>query len=220
MAASISDATRLTAEQIEDLRTCARMASGPFIDPRALHRVDRASFHADWATAILGREYPGIRWARPWEITLLDLALDAEPDRPTPAAELARQEQARREFEAERQATAEAYLAKLDAWHQLRDRLPIPVTVGHNWTIGHWESGHVAGKDHIVAQAELAVGRLRRTKHQVLCETPGKNRSGGRRNPDPLRGVDREDDGEDRIPTCAACLKVAERIASPADPDV
>lgn len=206
-------ATTLTADQLAEMRAKARQTGG-IIDPRALHRVGHTSFHAEWATAVLGRDFPGVRWLHPWEITLIDMALDAEPDRPVPAAVRERQERARRELEDAERARHAAYLARLDAWHALRDRLPVRVSVGHNWTLGHWESGQVAGRDHIVTQEGLHVGRLHRTAKQVLCETPAKKVS-GRRNKDPLRGVDRDDDGEDRIPTCKPCLRVAERIARP-----
>lgn len=215
MTAATSAATRLSVERIASLREQARRTSGGHIDPRALHRVDRASFFREWATAILGRDYPGVRWLDSWEISLIDLALTAEPDRPVPAAEFERREQARRSIEAGQRAVAAAYLARLDTWHALKARLPVLVTVGHNQTIGHWESGHVAARDHIVVQDDLQVGRLHRTARRALCETPAKNRSGGRRNPDPLRGLVRDDDGEDRIPTCKACMHVAERIARP-----
>ncbi|MFN2636852.1 MAG: hypothetical protein ABR585_07495 [Gemmatimonadaceae bacterium] len=204
-------ATTLTAEQIDELRTAARQ-SGPFVSPSAMHYVSQTPFYPEWAAAIIGRRFPGVRWVAPWEITLLSLALNAEPNRPTPAAVTAGLEEARAKTKAYNQAAAKAYSAKLDAWHALRDRLPITVTVGHNWTIGHYD-GHTAGKDHIVAQKDLHVGRLHRNAKQVLCETPAKKVS-GRRNKDPLRGVDRDDDGEDRIPTCKPCLKLAERIAS------
>lgn len=207
----VNDATRLTPERIEQLRAQARQ-SGGLIDSRALHRVDRSAFYEEWATAVLGRDYPGVRWLHSWEITLLDLALDAEPDRPTPASVLALKEQARREMEDAQRARAEAYAAKESAWHALRDRLPVKVTVGHNWTSAHYEF-YRGGRDHIVTQEDLAVGRVRRAKQQTLCETPSKMKSGKRGLGNPMRWVERGDDGEDRIPTCAPCLRMAERIA-------
>ncbi|MEU4576177.1 hypothetical protein [Nonomuraea sp. NPDC023979] len=211
----MSDATNLTPAQIVVLHAEAYAQRSPFVDPAALRVVMSTHFHTEWAAAILGHPYQGWNHIANWEIVLLALALKAEPDRPTPAVVAERQERARREMEEAERARQVRYQAELDAWHVLRDRLPIKVTVGHNWTIGHWESGYVTGRDHIVAQEELRVGRLHRAVRQVLCETPSKTTS-GRRNKDPLRGVDRRDDGEDRIPTCVACLRVAERIARPA----
>lgn len=214
----MSDATGLTAEQLNDLRAAAR-GSGPFIDPAAFRAVQAASFHAEWAAAVLGHPYPGLNRVERWEITLLASALAAEPDRPVPAAELARQEAYEREQREQRRAEAQRAADRLTEWHALRAHLPVPVTVGHNWTIGHYD-GHVAGKDHIVVQARLNQGRLHRRAQQVLCETPAKTRSQTSRsgtNEDPLRGVDRTDDGQDRVPTCAACLKIAERVADRAD---
>ncbi|MEV7013344.1 hypothetical protein [Streptosporangium sp. NPDC051022] len=207
-------ATTLTADQLNEMRAEARRRSAGLIDPCALNRIGCMPFYPEWATAVLGRDFPGVRWLHSWEITLLDMALDAEPNRPTPAAVRERQEKAREDHEALQRAAADAYAAKEAAWRQLRDRLPITVSVGHNWTLGHWESGYQSGREHIVAQEDLYLGRLRRKAKQVFCETPAKVTS-GRRNKDPLRGVDRDDDGEDRIPTCKACLKVAERIARP-----
>lgn len=212
----MSDATRLTDEQLSDLRTLARMSGNTFVNPAALSKVQQARFHPEWATAVLGRPYPGWNHVQNWELTLLSLALSAEPNRPTPAAVAERQEQGRREMAAQAEAIATAYKAELDAWHALKARLPVTVTVGHNWTIGHYD-GHVAGKDHIVVQEKLDVGRLHRTPRQVLCQTASKTLSGAR-NKNPLRGVDRADDGDDRIPTCAACLHIAERIATPPAP--
>uniref|UniRef100_UPI003F493710 hypothetical protein n=1 Tax=Nonomuraea sp. CA-251285 TaxID=3240002 RepID=UPI003F493710 len=215
----MSDATNLTPEQIVILHAEAYAQRSPFIDPIALRAVMGAHFHTEWAAAILGHPYPGWNHIEDWEIVLLALALKAEPVRPVPAAVAERQENARRELEEAERACSARYRAEHDAWHALRARLPIPVTVGHNATIGHWESGHVTGKDHIVAQADLNLGRLHRTARQVLCETPAKKTSGTRwpvKNP--LRGVDRDDDGQDRIPTCKPCLRIAERIARPAGP--
>jgi hypothetical protein len=207
----MSDATNLTPEQLDHLRVSAYAERSPFIDPAAFRAVREAQFYSEWATAILGHPYKGWNHVEPWEITLLALALKAEPDRPVPAAEVARQEQRRVEREAINLAAAKAYQAELDVWHALRDRLPISVTVGHNWTLGHYD-GYVTGREHIVAQEDLAIGRLHRKAKQVFCETPSKTAS-GTRNKDPLRGVDRHNDGEDRIPTCKPCLRIAERIA-------
>ena len=210
----MSDATNLTAEQLEQLRAEAYAQRSPFIDPAAWRAVTETHFYPEWATAILGHPYQGPNRIERWELSLLALALAAEPDRPIPAAvaaaHLAWDEMAKKraaEDAAKRQV-------ERDAWHALRDRLPVPVTVGHNWTMGHYD-GHVAGKDHIVVQADLHVGRLHRPAKEVLCATPSKKTSGSR-NKDPLRGVDRDDDGEDRIPTCKQCLRISERIAKPA----
>lgn len=210
--ADSTDATRLTAEQLGDLRASARKSgSGPFIDPAAFRVVQETHFYPEWASAVLGRTYVANR-LDPWEIKLLALALAAEPDRPTPAAVQARRDAARREEEEHARAVVQAAEEREAAWRTLRESLPVPVTVGHNWTVGHYD-GHVTGKDHIVVQAELHVGRLHREQYAALCETPSKMNSGTpgyHRNP--LNALDRRDDGEDRIPTCAACLKIANRV--------
>lgn len=212
----MSDATNLTTAQIADLRVRADRSS--FIDPVSFRKVREASFHREWAEVILGGPYVlGRLSAYQIDLLALALALDAEPARPVPAAEQTRRdaaERASREYERTQQ---QRVAAERVAWHALRDRLPVAVTVGHNWTIGHYD-GHVTGKDHIVVQAELRVGRLHRNVQQVLCETPSKTRSqqSRRGNTNPLRHVERGSSllGDDLIPTCAACLKIANRIAS------
>lgn len=105
--------------------------------------------------------------------------------------------------------------AQRAAWRALRARLPVPVTVGHNWTLVH-TGAYRSGRNHIVVQADLKAGRLARRARDALCETPATRNHPPARNGtsrDPLRGVDRHDDGEDRTPTCCACLRIAERIA-------
>lgn len=91
MPVTTSRATNLTAEQIADLRTEARR-SGPFIDPAAFRTVRTTSFHGEWATTVLGRPYDGGGRLAAWEITLLAMALYAEPERPVPTAEQTRRE--------------------------------------------------------------------------------------------------------------------------------
>jgi hypothetical protein len=210
----MNDATRLTPEQLAVLRASARESgSGSFIDPRSFRVVRETHFYAEWASEVLGRAYTGVNALASGEIDLLALALAAEPDRPTPAAVLARHEAVRREEEERARAAQRKADEKKAAWDALRKRLPVPVTVGHNWTVGHYD-GHVTGKDHIVVQASLHVGRLHREQYAALCETLSKKNSGTpgyHRNP--LNALDRSDDGEDRIPTCAACLKIANRVA-------
>lgn len=211
--------TNLTPEHLEQLRTQA-LRTGPFANPAHLRAVQEAHFYPEWATAVLGRPYPGVRHLHAREIALLALALNAEPDRPLPAAVAERRAATERERQAKARAAAEAAAAERADWDDLRARLPVPVFVAHNWTLIHTGSYHV-GKDHIVVDADLRAGRLYRPRWSALCETaaPKKKRASyNGTNRDPLRGLDRHDDGEDRIPTCRACLKVAERIAAPAGP--
>jgi hypothetical protein len=208
------DATNLTFDELAALRANVS-GNGSFIDPRALRVVQATGFHDEWATAVLGRPYPGWNRVKPWEITLLANALAAEPNRPVPAAERIRREAFERAQTEYRQAEAQRETERRAAWHGLRVRLPVPVTVGHNWTMVHTGS-HQSGREHIVVQADLRAGRFHRETQQVLCETPAKRTRRSARNGtdrDPLRGVDRSDDGQDRIPTCAACLRIADRIA-------
>ncbi|MBO2461624.1 hypothetical protein [Actinomadura violacea] len=209
-------ATNLSAAHLERLREQARR-DGRFIDPDALRKVRTTGFHTEWATAILGRSYPGLRELQDWEIELLALALDAEPDRPVPATALERRATADRARQERERAAAEADAARREVWHELQDRLPVPVIVGHNWTLVH-DHTYQSGGDHIVVAAELRVGRLYRPARNALCEPQGSAasrrvspRNGTSR--DPLRGLERDDDGQDRVPTCKTCLKTAHRIA-------
>lgn len=211
--------TGLTAGRLVELREHARRAAGSFVDPARFRdwqaRALLNATPAGWAATVLGRPVPdhisprgsGLAW---WEIVLLLDAADAD------AAWLAEQHAARlaeahAEFARADAETAAQVAAERAAWHALRDRLPVLVTVGHNWTVGHYD-GHVTGRDHIVVQAELSVGRLRRPVKACLCETLSRDvpQARGYR---PLRGVDRVDDGKDRVPTCAGCLGVARRVA-------
>jgi hypothetical protein len=213
----VTGATTLTGDQLDRLRRQAHR-SGRLVDPAALAAVNGAAFHREWAEAVLGHAYTGVRSVEPWEITLLADALAAEPDRPVPAAVAERREAHRREQEAAASRRAAEHAAELAAWHELRDRLPVPVVVGHNFTLVH-TGAYESGRDHIVAQADLKVGRLVRPARNALCEPPGSAASRRRASSngtdrDPLRGLVRDDDGEDRVPTCRACLRTAERIAA------
>jgi hypothetical protein len=213
----MSDATNLTGEQLAALRDQARRSGSSFIDPVAFRRVQQGGFYDEWASAVLGRPYPGWNRVEYWEIELLALALDAEPERPVPAAVRERQEAYRREEEEAARRRAQEQAAELATWHALRDSLPVPVTVGHNFTMIH-TGAYELGRDHIVTQADLKVGRLFRPARNALCEPVNSAASKrvasyNRTSRDPLRGLERSDDGKDRIPTCKACLKAAHRIA-------
>lgn len=202
--------TNLTADQLADLRDQAIREAGPFVDPRRLRSVvaRMAGRPDDWAGAILGHPYAGLRSTRWRELVLLDLACDAEPDPPVSAARMAREEAARRATDERNARSAAEHQATVGEWRQLRDALPVPVIVLHNYTSHrHCESGYVQGRDHIIVQADLLVGRLHRAADEPLCWTPSRAKD-LQVFANPLDAIT-----EDRLPTCKACLRTAERIA-------
>ena len=99
----------------------------------------------------------------------------------------------------------EADEARREAWAALREMLPFPVKVRHNWTKRHYEF-YVQGNDHIVVLEDISAGRLTRRRGECLCETPSRAYS--------LRHVTSGgDEDEKRIPYCRTCLRIAGRIA-------
>lgn len=207
-------AISLTRAQLDAQR--ARIAASrdaKLVDGRALRRAEDAHWPWSWATEVLGRPYSGLRSVDWVDIQLLLWADGEDPAGVAAARDAERAnaeaERVRRESDANTQHEAER-----GRWAVLRAQLPVPVFVGHNWTIGHYD-GHVSGRDHIVVQSELQSGRLRRPPLTALCETPSKKASGHK---DPLRALDRSPatahDDSERIPTCRACLSLAERLAA------
>jgi hypothetical protein len=78
--------------------------------------------------------------------------------------------------------------------------------VWHNWTARHLD-GYEQGADHIVTMEPLHVGRVTREARRPLCWTPSRAHE--------LRHVQANgEEKEDRVPTCKACLRTAERIAT------
>jgi hypothetical protein len=103
-------------------------------------------------------------------------------------------------------AAAAARQAKMDGWVVLRDRLPFPVVVWHNWTARHLD-GYEQGADHIVLLEDLVRPWFRRDKRKPLCWTPSRSQ--------PLRYVHGNTGDEVRVPTCKVCLRWAEKLARP-----
>ena len=179
--------------------------AGWLTDPTRLRRFHTAyhTYPAGWVLTILGTPAPGssplqvppastVRWN---DIALLLTAAELDPGFETrhpaiaaaEAAEAAARESRRAELAANEGRARAEEAARRAAWTALRTRLPVPVFVGHNWTIGHYD-GYVTGRDHIVVQEHLHVGRLTRHKHHALCETNSVTTRGRL---DPLRALDR-----------------------------
>ena len=82
------------------------------------------------------------------------------------------------------------------------ERLPFPAHIEHAYTPR--ETGSYGGRDHVVVEEEVRIGRIRRNRGDALCKTRwafwGLNRG-----------------GEDHEPSCVRCIEIAERaIADPA----
>lgn len=199
--------TALTDEALSDLWADAMAAASPFANPALLIEARSVMHLADdaWLTRIIGRPVTAHQWPHLTNVEL-DVAVRAvKADRShLNALTEAKLAEYRRAEEDRRRAAAAAAQAERDAWQALRVRLPVPVTVGHNWTARHLDP-YVQGADHIVVQADLTTGRFRRKARSPLCWAPSRSHE--------LRHVELRDDGEDRIPTCKACLRHAERLA-------
>jgi hypothetical protein len=201
MTKSVLDDARLA-----QMRAEAAAQASPFIDPALLREamtVLPQVTDSEWLARVIGRPVPTWRHLRNEELALAVAAVKAD------TAHLAALKEGRlaayRVAEQERAAqAAAAHRAKVEAWERTRARLPVPVTVGHNWTARHLDP-YVQGADHIVVQAGLTVGRFRREARTPLCWTPSRSHE--------LRHVELSDDGDDRLPTCKACLRHAERLA-------
>lgn len=208
--------TNLSPTQLDELRARARREESRFVDPAQMRRVERilADRPVGWVAAVLGHDARSLRQIYHGEMTLLELAVEAEPLAPVdPAVEerrLARQAKA----ESERLAVLEEARRQMEAWEELRALLPVPTIVCHNWTLRHTPT-YVLGAEHIVALEPFEVGRLRRRANDPLCWTPSRSHD--------LRGVsimnprDPVLDAEGRPPTCKACLRIAHRLAQTVD---
>jgi hypothetical protein len=201
-----SPATRLTEEQLTELRTRAAAKTSPFVDPAQLNRV--AQFVAgreEWATAITGRPFT-LRAMTNLELRLLDLAAETEPAPPAPPRQPRPWEDGYVPSEHER-ADADLRAARATEWTQLRAALPVPVRVVHNYTSRRHTENHVQGIEHILVVEEVRAGRLHREVGRALCFTPSK-----RRDHRYLSLNDWDPGDDDRLPTCAQCLRIAYRL--------
>ncbi|WP_157227520.1 hypothetical protein [Nocardia asiatica] len=191
-------ATTLTDQQLHQLREqAASQAHGP-IDSTQLHRVGKFTpGRVAWASAILGRSFPGIRGLSRLELALLDLAAHAEPHPPQPPRPAPTPSP--REI-----AAAEHIKAAHDAWMALAQKLPVKVGVAYNYSGPRHLATYLSGADHIILTEPLNVGRLHRNPNASLCETPSRARNLHFNPPDaPAK----------RTPTCKVCLRTAYRIA-------
>ncbi|EMF20382.1 hypothetical protein H114_32604 [Streptomyces gancidicus BKS 13-15] len=193
-------ASRLTPAEIDRLRARAAREAGPHVDARVLVSPVH---NGEWCSEILGRPFPGERYVTWPERYLLHIATAAEPCPPPPPLATAAAARIRAEREAEQQRRADEHARQVAAWERLRDALPVPAEVRHNYT-SHRHLGHYSqGGDHVYLPDGLVAGRLKRPAGRVLCWTPSRDRD-LREFPEPAT------DG--RVPSCRACLRTAVRL--------
>jgi SNF2-related domain/Bifunctional DNA primase/polymerase, N-terminal len=206
-----------TVSSVLDDKTLARMRAeaaaeaSPLADPALLREADALLPAADggWLERVIGHTVRSYRSLTHAELLLAvrtakaDAAhLRALADSRRAGAERARQHQA--------ETAAAAARAEQEAWRELRSRLPVPVTVQHNWTARHLD-GYEQGGNHIVVCEDLNVGRFRRAAGVALCWTPSRARE--------LRHVSGNAGDENRLPDCKSCLRHAKNLsAAPGQP--
>lgn len=200
-------ATRLSDATLVELRDRSRREAGPFVDPRLLAVLEGKLVRAypEWVSAVLGRQVHDVRRVSWPELVLIGLACDAESDPPVPPRVLAERERAA----SEARRCAERRQERVDAWATLRAALPVRVSVAYNYSGPHHYEFHVSGAEHIIVREPLHIGRLRRDADRSLCWTTS-------RAPRLMFDLSGAPD-ETRIPTCKACLSIAERITQPAN---
>jgi hypothetical protein len=141
--------TGLTADRLAELREAAHAEAGPFVDPVRMREWNRArplTNGATWAAAVLGGPPAGQDGKPSYEQMILlleaakaDAAWLADAREREAAVRLAAVQEAAQLAAARRDAERRA-------WHEVRAALPVSVTVGHNWTLGHYD-GHVTGRE-------------------------------------------------------------------------
>jgi hypothetical protein len=198
-------ASVLEGDSLDQLRQDARREAGPFVDPRLLARAERAIGQApqDWLFRVLGHPILSRRQITWSEAVLILRASEVDADH---LAALREERRAVAKVEADRRAAeaAEEQQRQRADWLSLANRLPVPVTVWHNWTARHLD-GYQQGADHIVVLGDLAVGRLQRPARHPLCWTPSRDHE--------LRHVFHNSEEQfERLPNCKACLKTAGRF--------
>lgn len=197
--------TTLSPHQLAELRDRAARNVGSFIDPAQLSRVQRfVAGRRDWASAILGKPF-SLRAMTTRELVLLDLAANAEPAPPEQPRPPAPQEPGYQPTAADR-AAADRNEGAACAWARLVEMLPVRVSVAYNYSGPHHYELHVSGAEHIIVREPLHAGRLHRVADRSLCWTPSRAKH--------LLFAHLDDPADrNRVPTCKACLRIANRIA-------
>ena len=206
-AATADAGTCLDENALALIRREAAASASPFIDPALLREAEQVMHlaPADWLARVTGRPVPSWRRMSNLELTVAVRAIRADRAH-LDALREAEQARWRRAAAESRHEAAAAAQAERASWEALRARLPVPVTVQHNWTARHLD-GYEQGADHVVVLNDLHVGRFHRAARQCLCETPSRANQ--------LRHVGSAPDDATRVPDCKACLRHAENLAGP-----
>lgn len=194
-------------EGLKQRAQAAMRAQGHTVNPADIPRLERmiAERGDDWATAVIGRQYWGLRSVSTLEAKMLDLADREGLTPPLPADIAAFRAECRQREEEKEQAVKKRRAAKDSEWDAIFKAMPVTVAVAHNYeSHRHCESGFVQGGDHIIVQEELKAGRLKREKYTSLCETPSYRHN--------LHFPFPEGDGGYRLPTCKKCIRTASKL--------
>lgn len=154
----------------------AARAASPFVDPARLWEPERIADRRgwDWATAVLGRPFNGLRSISHTEARLIELADAAGVDPPLPEwllAERAETTEQRRKIE---QLRAEARQRDLDAWTAARDACPVPLEVREN-THARVRGNLRENLRHAVPTADAVSGtRRQHPAGRALCVTAAR----------------------------------------------
>jgi hypothetical protein len=184
----------------------AAQQGSPFVDPARVwepqHIADRRGW--DWATAVLGRPFNGLRSISHTEARLIELADAAGVTPPLPDWLLAeRAESAAAAAELDRRR-AEARQRDLDTWTAARDACPVPLEVREN-THTRVRGYLSEALRHAVPTADAVSGtRRQHPAGRALCVTAGRR---------PLN----LSDPVDQPATCVRCLDWTSKIR-PATP--
>lgn len=154
----------------------AAARSGPrFVDSSRLwepqHIADRRGW--DWATAVLGRPFTGLRYISHVEARLIKLADEADIDPPLPGWLIAeRAETAARDRALEEQRAA-ARAQDVQAWADARAACPVELEVRQN-TTAHVRRGGRENLGHAVPLVDAVSGLRKHQAGRALCETAAR----------------------------------------------
>lgn len=207
-AIALGGETVLDDATLDAMRAQAVADAGPnqFVDPALIREAQFVMPRTNqaWLERVVGHTVPAWRYLPYPELLLAVRAAKADAVHLQAAADAQRAEWQRANWEAS-EASRAADKAIVDAWADLRSRLPVPVEVWHNWTSRHVD-GYEQGADHIVVREPLTVGRFHRDANRPLCWTPSRDHE--------LRHVFGNTGDETRTPDCKACLRRAHQLAT------
>ncbi len=199
--------TRLSDQELHELRRRAAREAGPFVDPFIVSKPGPRFHSREWAKAVLGFELREMDWPTEY---LLHIAMLAEPDPPITPAQAVEQQQREehaRQAESTRAALVERHhQAEQDAarWRAVLAGCAVPVTVRENLKGSQRiRGGRSIGRlRHVVPEVNAVSDRRVHPAGRALCEKTRERLLG-----DPT--------GEHA--TCTSCVTYTARIRA-ADP--